>query len=84
MEHEGAKASRQEEEGRLLLDSYRMDCQSRLVERQKTKTAGKRCRNRLREILGLPPQVFPSTLTKQRPTRPAMSEGGSFDDGRML
>lgn len=32
----------------------------------------------LREVLHLPAQVFPQTLTKQRPTRPAMStiEGG--------
>merc|ERR1719478_1931425 len=27
----------------------------------------------LREILHLPAQVFPSTLTKQRPTRPALA-----------
>mmetsp|Transcript_122709 Transcript_122709/g.343478 ORF Transcript_122709/g.343478 Transcript_122709/m.343478 type:complete len:131 (+) Transcript_122709:95-487(+) len=34
----------------------------------------------LREVLHLPPQVMPSTLTKQRPTRPALAamagEGG--------
>merc|ERR1719326_803316 len=33
----------------------------------------------LREILGLPANVFPSTLTKQRPTRPTM--GGGEDRG---
>mmetsp|Transcript_42807 Transcript_42807/g.123791 ORF Transcript_42807/g.123791 Transcript_42807/m.123791 type:complete len:137 (+) Transcript_42807:74-484(+) len=27
----------------------------------------------LREILNIPPQVFPNTLTKQRPTRPALA-----------
>merc|ERR1719330_1848796 len=27
----------------------------------------------LRDQLSLPPQVFPSTLTKQRPTRPALA-----------
>merc|ERR1719311_736031 len=32
----------------------------------------------LREVLHLPPQVFPSTLTKQRPTRPL---AGGGDDG---
>merc|ERR1712061_16902 len=31
----------------------------------------------LREVLHLPPQVFPSTLTKQRPTRPALADGGA-------
>ncbi|CAE8601003.1 unnamed protein product [Polarella glacialis] len=31
----------------------------------------------LREVLHLPAQVFPSTLTKQRPTRPALSAGES-------
>merc|ERR1719198_1414673 len=30
----------------------------------------------LREVLNLPPQVFPSTLTKQRPTRPALAPAG--------
>merc|ERR1712094_29652 len=29
----------------------------------------------LREVLHLPAQVFPSTLTKQRPSRPAMASG---------
>merc|ERR1719240_1436253 len=29
----------------------------------------------LREVLHLPAQVCPSTFTKQRPTRPALSEG---------
>merc|ERR1719281_1716180 len=33
----------------------------------------------LREVLHLPAQVFPSTLTKQRPTRPM---GGDDDDER--
>merc|ERR1719373_1344336 len=37
----------------------------------------------LREVLHLPAQVFPSTLTKQRPTRPALagadSAGGDGD-----
>ena len=28
----------------------------------------------LRDVLHLPAQVFPSTLTKQRPSRPALSE----------
>merc|ERR1719326_2514760 len=32
----------------------------------------------LREVLHLPAQVFPSTLTKQRPTRPM---GGDDDEG---
>eukprot|EP00747_Dinoflagellata_sp_TGD_P120138 gnl/TRDRNA2_/TRDRNA2_173173_c0_seq9.p1 gnl/TRDRNA2_/TRDRNA2_173173_c0~~gnl/TRDRNA2_/TRDRNA2_173173_c0_seq9.p1 ORF type:complete len:129 (-),score=37.93 gnl/TRDRNA2_/TRDRNA2_173173_c0_seq9:220-606(-) len=35
----------------------------------------------LRDVLHLPAQVFPSTLTKQRPVRPALSEGGNFDNG---
>merc|ERR1719301_267023 len=35
----------------------------------------------LRDVLHLPAQVFPSTLTKQRPARPALSEGGNFDGG---
>merc|ERR1719249_387559 len=35
----------------------------------------------LREVLHLPPQVFPSTLTKQRPTRPALAAAGGGDDG---
>merc|ERR1719235_58060 len=34
----------------------------------------------LREVLHLPAQVFPSTLTKQRPSRPAMAAAGG-DDG---
>merc|ERR1711865_474108 len=33
----------------------------------------------LREYLNLPATVFPSTLTKQRPSRPQLSAGG--DDG---
>mmetsp|Transcript_2389 Transcript_2389/g.5368 ORF Transcript_2389/g.5368 Transcript_2389/m.5368 type:complete len:136 (-) Transcript_2389:126-533(-) len=44
----------------------------------------------LRDVLNLPPQVFPSTLTKQRPTRPALagadtvgaSEGGGKGKGK--
>mmetsp|Transcript_4098 Transcript_4098/g.6215 ORF Transcript_4098/g.6215 Transcript_4098/m.6215 type:complete len:116 (+) Transcript_4098:3-350(+) len=44
----------------------------------------------LREILNLPPQVFPSTLTKQRPSRPALagadtageSGGGGWGKGK--
>merc|ERR1719440_557741 len=36
----------------------------------------------LREVLHLPAQVFPSTLTKQRPSRPAMASGeGGGDRG---
>merc|ERR1719424_2444547 len=37
----------------------------------------------LREVLHLPAQVFPSTLTKQRPSRPAMAggDGGGGDGG---
>merc|ERR1719463_702509 len=35
----------------------------------------------LREVLHLPPQVFPQTLTKQRPTRPAMAAGGGDEGG---
>jgi len=35
----------------------------------------------LREVLHLPPQVFPSTLTKQRPSRPQMSGGESSGGG---
>eukprot|EP00438_Fugacium_kawagutii_P035182 Skav232757 [mRNA] locus=scaffold1229:86865:87257:+ [translate_table: standard] len=34
----------------------------------------------LREVLHLPQQVFPQTLTKQRPTRPALA--GGEDEGR--
>jgi len=42
----------------------------------------------LRDVLHLPAQVFPSTLTKQRPSRPALSEsagdggGGNVRQGR--
>merc|ERR1719480_38439 len=43
----------------------------------------------LREVLHLPPQVFPQTLTKQRPTRPALAgvdassnEGGGKGKGK--
>ena len=38
----------------------------------------------LREVLHLPPQVFPSTLTKQRPSRPALapSSGGGDEGGK--
>merc|ERR1712160_47352 len=44
----------------------------------------------LREVLHLPAQVFPSTLTKQRPTRPALAgadqagggEGGGKGKGK--
>mmetsp|Transcript_68116 Transcript_68116/g.190210 ORF Transcript_68116/g.190210 Transcript_68116/m.190210 type:complete len:83 (-) Transcript_68116:95-343(-) len=37
----------------------------------------------LREVLHLPPQVCPSTFTKQRPTRPALSaEAGGGDGGK--
>merc|ERR1719477_119187 len=35
----------------------------------------------LREVLHLPPQVFPSTLTKQRATRPALAAAGGGDEG---
>merc|ERR1719454_2772559 len=35
----------------------------------------------LREVLHLPPQVFPSTLTKQRPSRPAMAAAGGDEGG---
>mmetsp|Transcript_21247 Transcript_21247/g.48553 ORF Transcript_21247/g.48553 Transcript_21247/m.48553 type:complete len:137 (-) Transcript_21247:113-523(-) len=35
----------------------------------------------LREVLALPPQVFPSTLTKQRPTRPALAGADTADRG---
>merc|ERR1719316_2121974 len=35
----------------------------------------------LREVLHLPAQVFPTTLTKQRPTRPAMAAAGGDDGG---
>merc|ERR1719387_149860 len=35
----------------------------------------------LREVLHLPPQVFPSTLTKQRPSRPAMAAAGGEGGG---
>ena len=34
----------------------------------------------LREVLHLPQQVFPSTLTKQRPTRPTLG-GGEVSEG---
>merc|ERR1711920_26056 len=30
----------------------------------------------LRDVLHLPAHVFPATLTKQRPTRPALMQGG--------
>eukprot|EP00418_Pyrodinium_bahamense_P093836 CAMPEP_0179046736 /NCGR_PEP_ID=MMETSP0796-20121207/18838_1 /TAXON_ID=73915 /ORGANISM="Pyrodinium bahamense, Strain pbaha01" /LENGTH=139 /DNA_ID=CAMNT_0020743165 /DNA_START=98 /DNA_END=517 /DNA_ORIENTATION=+ len=44
----------------------------------------------LREVLHLPAQVFPSTLTKQRPSRPALAgadtaasgEGGGWGKGK--
>ena len=38
----------------------------------------------LRDVLHLPPQVFPSTLTKQRPTRPALAgaDAGGGGDGK--
>merc|ERR1719401_1986415 len=38
----------------------------------------------LREVLHLPAQVFPSTLTKQRPTRPALAgaDAGGGDSGK--
>merc|ERR1740122_923245 len=41
----------------------------------------------LREKLSIPPQVFPSTLTKQRPTRPALAgadtaAGDGFGKGK--
>merc|ERR1712137_733784 len=36
----------------------------------------------LREVLHLPAQVCPSTFTKQRPTRPALSEGQGDDSGK--
>ena len=35
----------------------------------------------LREVLHLPAQVFPQTLTKQRPTRPALAGGESEGGG---
>ena len=35
----------------------------------------------LREVLHLPQQVFPQTLTKQRPTRPALA-GGDSSEGK--
>merc|ERR1719265_2458454 len=35
----------------------------------------------LREVLHLPAQVFPSTLTKQRPSRPAMAAAGGDEGG---
>ena len=35
----------------------------------------------LREVLHLPQQVFPQTLTKQRPTRPALAGGESSEGG---
>merc|ERR1719310_263734 len=34
----------------------------------------------LREVLHLPAQVFPSTLTKQRPTRPALAGADQASD----
>mmetsp|Transcript_49151 Transcript_49151/g.138769 ORF Transcript_49151/g.138769 Transcript_49151/m.138769 type:complete len:132 (-) Transcript_49151:245-640(-) len=34
----------------------------------------------LREVLHLPAQVFPATLTRQRPMRPALSAGGDAGD----
>merc|ERR1719395_57699 len=36
----------------------------------------------LREVLHLPAQVFPSTLTKQRPTRPALAPAESSGKGK--
>ena len=36
----------------------------------------------LREVLHLPATVFPSTLTKQRPARPVLTEGGDFGGGK--
>merc|ERR1711937_427387 len=36
----------------------------------------------LREVLHLPAQVFPSTLTKQRPTRPALAGADQADGGK--
>merc|ERR1719326_607271 len=36
----------------------------------------------LREVLGLPANVFPSTLTKQRPTRPMGAPEGGKGKGR--
>merc|ERR1711957_1026675 len=36
----------------------------------------------LREVLHLPAQVFPSTLTKQRPTRPALAGADRADGAR--
>mmetsp|Transcript_16264 Transcript_16264/g.42936 ORF Transcript_16264/g.42936 Transcript_16264/m.42936 type:complete len:134 (-) Transcript_16264:51-452(-) len=35
----------------------------------------------LRGVLNLPPQVMPSTLTKQRPTRPALAGADQADRG---
>merc|ERR1711920_1067517 len=36
----------------------------------------------LREVLHLPAQVFPSTLTKQRPTRPALAGADAGGGGK--
>merc|ERR1712137_135269 len=36
----------------------------------------------LRDVLHLPAQVFPSTLTKQRPSRPALSESQGDGGGK--
>merc|ERR1712217_41115 len=36
----------------------------------------------LREVLHLPAQVFPSTLTKQRPTRPALAGADQAEGGK--
>ena len=35
----------------------------------------------LRDVLHLPANVFPLTLTKQRPNRPALMQGGGGDSG---
>jgi len=36
----------------------------------------------LRDVLHLPATVFPSTLTKQRPTRPALAAAGGDEGGK--
>mmetsp|Transcript_58123 Transcript_58123/g.165476 ORF Transcript_58123/g.165476 Transcript_58123/m.165476 type:complete len:125 (-) Transcript_58123:67-441(-) len=36
----------------------------------------------LREVLHLPAEVQPSTLTKMRPSRPALGGGDGVDDGK--